>query len=240
MRTLYITQRELKNYFNSPTAYIVVSLFLLIAGGLFWLNYFEATTIELTMRGFFAQAPFFMAFFVPAVTMGLVSEEKRSGTLEMLMTLPVRDSEVVVGKFLAAVGLIAVVLLATLAYPLTLVGLGDEGTSLDGGPIIGGYVGLLLLASAYAGVGVMVSSWTKDQIISILVSFFICFALYILGSLSAQASGGLAEILWFLSTSGHFENIARGVIDARDVLYYLSVAGLGLAVAAVTLSARRW
>ncbi len=240
MRTLYITQRELKKYFNSPTAYIVVSLFLLIVGGLFWLNYFEAATIELTMRGFFAQAPFFMAFFVPAVTMGLIAEEKRLGTLEMLMTLPVRDGEVVLGKFLAALGLIAAVLLATVAYPLTLAGLGGEQVALDAGPIIGGYLGLLLLGGAYAGIGVMVSSWTKDQIISILLSFFLCFLLYILGSLAAQASGGLSEILWFLSTSGHFENIARGVIDLRDVLYYVSVAAIGLTVATVSLSARRW
>jgi ABC-2 type transport system permease protein len=240
MRTLYITERELKKYFNSPTAYIVVSLFLLIVGGLFWLNYFEATTMELTLRGFFAQAPFFMAFFVPAVTMGLVAEEKRSGTLEMLMTLPVRDGEVVLGKFLAAVGLIGAVLLATLAYPLTLASFGGEGAGLDGGPIIGGYVGLLLLAGAYAGVGVMVSSWTKDQIVAILLTFFLCFLLYILGSLASQASGRLADVLWFLSTSGHFENIARGVLDLRDVLYYLSVAAIGLAVATITLSARRW
>jgi ABC-2 type transport system permease protein len=173
--TLYITQRELKKYFTSPTAYIVVILFLLIAGGLFWLDYFQAATIELTMRGFFAQAPFFMAFFTPAVTMGLLSEERRSGTLEMLMTLPVRDRQVVLGKFLAALTLITVVLLATLAYPLTLAGLAQEGTGLDTGPIIGGYVGLVLLAGAYAGIGFAVSSRTRDQIISILLSFFFCF-----------------------------------------------------------------
>lgn len=240
MRTLYVAQRELKKYFTSPTAYIVVSLFLLIAGGLFWLDYFQATTVELTMRGFFGQAPFFMAFFVPAVTMGLVSEEKRSGTLEMLMTLPVRDSEVILGKYLAAVGLVGAVLVATLAYPLTLSGFGGEGVVLDGGPIIGGYIGLLLLGSAYAGIGIMVSSWTKDQIISILVSFFICFVLYIIGILAAEVGGTGAKVLSFLSTSGHFDNIARGVIDLRDVLYYLSVSAVGLVVATVTLSARRW
>ncbi|MCA9562117.1 MAG: ABC transporter permease subunit, partial [Myxococcales bacterium] len=118
-RTLYITQRELKSYFISPTAYIVVSMFLVIAGGLYWLDFFQPVRTELTMRQFFSQAPLFMSFFVPAITMGLLSEEKRSGTLEMLMTLPVRDVEVVLGKFLAAVGLISVVLIATFAYPIT-------------------------------------------------------------------------------------------------------------------------
>ena len=236
MRTLYITQRELKHYFTSATAYIVVTLFLLIAGGLFWLDYFQAATTELSMRSFFNQAPFFMAFFVPAITMGLLSEERRSGTLEMLMTLPVRDWEVVMGKFLAAVGLIGVVLLVTLAYPITLAGLGD----LEWGPVISGYLGLLLLGAAYAGIGVMVSSWTKDQIISILLTFFLCFLLFILGSLANEASGWFSDLLWFLSTSGHFENIARGVIDLRDLAYYLSVAALGISVATVTLSARRW
>lgn len=236
MRTLYITQRELKNYFTSATAYIVVTLFLLIAGGLFWLDYFQAATTELSMRSFFGQAPFFMAFFVPAVTMGLLSEERRSGTLEMLMTLPVRDVEVVLGKFFAALGLVAVVLLVTFSYPITLAGLG----ALEWGPVIGGYLGLLLLGATYAGVGVMVSSWTKDQIISILLSFFFCFLLFILGALANVSSGWFGDFLRFLSTSSHFENIARGVIDLRDLLYYLSVAALGITVATVTLSARRW
>ena len=239
-KIIYITCRELKAYFISPTAYIVVSLFLLIAGGLFWLEFFQPVSTELSLRGFFFRAPLFMAFFVPAVTMGLLSEEKRSGTLEMLMTLPVKDSEVVLGKFFAAVALIGVVLLATIFYPITLSRLATEGTHLDWGPVWGGYLGLLFLGAAYAGIGIMVSSWTKDQIISILVSFFFCFGLYILGPLSNQISGVLGELLWFLSSSGHFENIARGVVDTRDILYYVSVSAVGITVATVTLSARRW
>lgn len=235
-RVLYISQRELKKYFNSPTAYIVCFLFLLIAGGLFWLDFFQAATVELTMRGFFVQAPLFLAFFVPAVTMGLLSEERRSGTLEMLMTLPVRDSEVVLGKYLAAMGLLTAVLAATLVYPLTLAGLGD----LDLGPVAGGYLGLLLLGSAYVAIGVMVSSWTEDQIVSILIAFFLCFALYIMGELARHAPPALAEVLQQLSTRLHFDNIARGVVDLRDLVYYLSVTVFGLVVSTVTLSARRW
>lgn len=240
MRTLYITTRELKSYFTSLTAYIFVGLFLLIVGGLFWLDFFQPVRTELTMRGFFFQAPLFFAFFVPALTMGLLSEEKRSGTLEMLMTLPVRDSEVVLGKFLATVVLLGVVLAATLVYPITLAGLAVEGNALDWGPVWGGYLGLLLLGAAYAGVGIMVSSWTKDQIISIQLSFFLCFLLYVMGPLSAEIGGTLGEVLRFLSTSGHFESIARGVIDTRDFLYYISVAAFGCMAATVSLAARRW
>jgi ABC-2 type transport system permease protein len=239
-RTVYIAQRELKTYFNSRTAYTVVTMFLAIVGGLFWLNYFQPARTELSLRAFFAAAPMFMAFFVPAITMGLVAEEKRSGTLEVLMTLPVRDGEVIFGKFLAALALIAVTLTATLAYPLTLAGLASEAAPLDWGPVWGGYLGLLLLGSAYAGIGIMVSSWHKDQVNSILISFFLCFLLHMLGPISNDVSGPLGELLWFLSTSGHFENIARGVVDLRDLLYYVSVAVVGLSVATVTLSARRW
>ena len=193
------------------------------------------------MQGFFLQAPLFMAFFVPAITMGLVSEEKRSGTLEMLMTLPVRDGEVILGKFLAAMTLIAVVLAATFAYPIMIGRLaGQSGVSLDWGPVLGGYIGLLLLGAAYAGIGVMVSSWHRDQVNSILISFFLCFLLYVLGPMSEQVTGWLGDLLSWLSTDGHFKNIARGVLDVRDFLYYVSVAAVGLTIATVTLSSRRW
>jgi len=239
-RTIYIAQRELKSYFNSRTAYTVVTMFLIIVGGLFWLEFFQPGRTELSLRAFFNRAPFFMAFFVPAITMGLVSEERRSGTLEMLMTLPVRDGEVILGKFLAAMTLIAVVLAATLSYPIMIGGLASEGAPMDWGPVWGGYIGLLMLGAAYAGIGVMVSSWHRDQINSILISFFLCFLLYMLGPISEQVSGWLGTLLFRLSTSGHFENIARGVLDVRDLLYYVSVAAIGLTAATVTLSSRRW
>jgi ABC-2 type transport system permease protein len=234
--TLSIARRELRSYFSSVTAYIVIALFLLIAGGLFWLEIFNAASTELSMRSFFGRAPFFLAFFAPAISMGLLSEEQRAKTLELLMTLPVTDTQVVVGKFLAALTLLAVVLAATIPYPLTLSTLGD----LDWGPVIGGYVGLLLLGAAYLSVGVLVSALTRDQMVSILVSFFFCFALNIMGELASHTSGTLATLLTFISTSGHFENVARGVIDTRDVVYYLTIVVLSLSAASVVISRRRW
>lgn len=231
-----IARRELASYFTSVTAYIVIVLFLLIAGGLFWLEFFSAAMTELSMRSFFARAPFFLAFFAPAIAMGLLSEERRSRTLELLMTLPVTDGQIVLGKFLAATGLLAVVLLATFPYPLTLARLG----ALDWGPVVGGYVGLLLLGASYLAIGVLVSSMTRDQIVAILVTFFICFVLYILGELATYTGGVFAEILRYLSSSAHFENIARGVIDSRDVVYYLSIIVVALSAAAASLSRQRW
>ena len=231
-----IARRELGTYFTSVTAYIVICLFLMVAGGLFWLEFFNAVSTELSMRSFFGRAPFFLAFFAPAISMGLLSEEQRSKTLELLMTLPVTDMQVVLGKFLAASALLTVVLLSTLPYAITLNGMGN----LDWGPVLGGYVGLILLGCTYLAIGLLVSSWTRDQIVSILLGFFFCFALNILGDLSGYADGWLADVMNFASTSGHFQNIARGVIDARDVVYYLSLTSIALIAAGVTLSRRRW
>jgi ABC-2 type transport system permease protein len=234
--TLAIAQRELRGYFTSITAYIVIVLFLLIAGGLFWLDFFNASTTELSMRRFFGNAPFFLAFFASALSMGLLSEEQRSRTLELLMTLPVTDFQVVLGKFLAATGLLAVVLLATLPYPLSLSQMGR----FDWGPAIGGYVGLLLLGSAYIAIGVLVSSLTRDQIVSVLVTFFVCFLLGTLAQFAGYVGGTVGTVLRAMSTSGHFENVARGVIDTRDLVYYVSLIALALGGATVSLSRRRW
>ncbi|TXD41209.1 ABC transporter permease subunit [Lujinxingia vulgaris] len=230
-----VTRRELGTYFNSVVAYIVVILFLVITGALFWLNFFQEISV-VSLRGFFSQAPLFLAFFAPAITMGLLASEKRSGTLELLMTMPVSDLQIVVGKFLAAVGLLAVVFLMTLVYPLTLSMLGD----LDWGAVAAGYIGLMLLGGSYAAIGLMASSFTRDQVVAILVAFSICFFLYLIDQLVGQASGVAARSAEYLSTSYHFENIARGVVDARDVFYYLSLMAVSLGVATLSVGARRW
>ncbi|MFP4600828.1 MAG: Gldg family protein [Persicimonas sp.] len=238
--TLYILRRELSSYFNSAVAYIVVILFLVITGALFWLNYFQDVNV-LSMRSFFAQAPLFLAFFAPAITMGLFAEEKRSGTLELLMTMPISDFEIVLGKFMAAVGLLGVVFTMTLVYPFSLSLLADaHGTSLDWGAVWAGYLGLMLLGASYAAIGLMASSWTKDQVVAILVAFSICFFLYLVDQIVAHPSGTTAQVLEYVSTSYHFGNIARGVIDTRDVVYYLSLIGVCLVVAQTSIGARRF
>lgn len=231
----FILKREVGNYFNSPVAYVVVILFLVITGALFWLSYFQEINI-LSLRGFFAQAPLFLAFFAPAITMGLFAEEKRSGTLELLMTLPVSDFQIVAGKFLAAVFLLTTVFAVTLVYPYSLSLLGP----LDWGAVWSGYLGLLLLGATYAAIGLMASSWSKDQVVAILVAFSLCFFLYLIDQLVAQPTGSSARILEYLSTGYHFNNIARGVIDSRDIIYYVSLIGVCLVVAQTSIAARRW
>lgn len=231
----FVLKRELGAYFNSVVAYIVVILFLLITGALFWLNYFQQINL-LSLRGFFTQAPLFLAFFAPAVTMGLFAEEKRMGTLELLMTMPLSDFEIVMGKFLAALSLLAVVFTMTLAYPITLSMLGD----LDWGAVASGYIGLLLLGGTYAAIGLMASSWTRDQVVAILTAFSICFFLYLIDQLVGQPTGTMARVVDYLSTNSHFNNLARGVVDIRDVFYYISVTGVALLVAQVSIASRRW
>jgi len=230
-----VMKRELGAYFNSVVAYIVVILFLLITGALFWLNYFQQIN-RLSLRGFFNQAPLFLSFFAPAITMGLFAEEKRLGTLELLMTMPLRDFEIVMGKFLAAVTLLGVVFTMTLPYPISLAWLGD----LDWGAVAAGYIGLLLLGGAYSAIGIMASSWTRDQVVAILTAFSICFFLYLIDRLVGNPTGTLARMVEYMSTNSHFNNIARGVVDFRDVFYYVSVMGVALVITQVSVAARRW
>jgi ABC-2 type transport system permease protein len=232
--TLAITKRELRTYFNSPVAYIVVTVFMLLAGYLFFNNVFIEKQAE--MRGYFGLAPMLFSFIIPAMTMRLLAEEKGSGTLELLITMPVRDWEVVVGKFLAAVGLLAVLLALTLVYAFTLSSLGP----LDKGPAYGGYFGLLLMGSAYVAIGVMASSLTRNQIVAFILAFAISFALYLFGKILQVVPTVLQPLVAFLSIDGHFESISRGVIDTRDVLYYLSVMVVSLVIATVSLEARKW
>jgi ABC-2 type transport system permease protein len=231
----FVWKREVAAYFSSVVAYVVAVLFLLITGALFWLNFFQEVNL-LSLRPYFNQAPLFLAFFAPAITMGLLATEKRSGTLQLMMTMPVSDFQIVVGKFLAAVTLLAVVFLMTLPYPITLSQLGP----LDWGATAAGYIGLLLLGGSYAAIGIMASSWTQDQVVAILIAFSMCFFLYLIDQLVGQPTGAAANIAQYLSTSYHFQNIARGVLDLRDVLYYVSIMVVSLVVAQASIASRRW
>jgi len=231
---LVISRREIRTYFNSPVAYIVVSVFTLITGYLFFTQLFIEKQAE--MRGFFNVMPLLFMFMIPAITMRLLADEKGSGTLEMLITMPVRDWEVVLGKYLAALALLATALGLTLVFAITVKALGP----LDRGPALGGYVGLLLMGGAYVAIGLMCSAFTRNSIIAFIAAFAISFALYLFGRLTQFVPPALQPVLAFLSIDAHFENISRGVIDSRDVIYYLSVIGISLLVATTSLESRRW
>lgn len=234
MHALTIARRELRSYFNSPVAYIVVTVFLVIAGFLFFTQ--ALLDGQATIRPLFDITPLLFVFIAPAITMRLLAEERRSGTFQLLITLPLRDRDVVLGKFLGALGLLATAVALTLVYPLTLSRLGD----LDQGAVVGGYLGLVLMGGSYLALGLMASAWTRNQIVAFIVAFAISFALFMMGRMSAHVPPALAPVVEYLSLSSHFENIARGVIDTRDLLYYASMIAGCLFIAVQSLASRQW
>jgi len=233
--TWTFTIKELKSFFNSPVAYVILTLFLLIAGwffasGLFLLN-------QADLRDLFSTIiPLAFLFFIPAITMRLIAEEKKSGTLELLVTLPVRDVEIVLGKFFSALLLLTCGLVLSFAYPLTLAMLGDP----DGGAIVGGYLGLLLMGGSYLAIGVFTSGLTQNQIVAFITGFVIMFLFFMLDKVVIFFPGAVASVLEYLSMTYHLDNVARGIIDTRDLVYFVSVITVFLFLAVRTLESRRW
>jgi ABC-2 type transport system permease protein len=230
-----IAKKEYKGYFNSPTAYIVLTVFLLMAGWFFSSPLFLNNSSDL--RSLFSIIPIVYLFFVPAITMGLISREKHSGTLETLTTLPIQDNEIVMGKFMASVGLVATGLLFTLVHLVTIVLL---GTNIDYGAIFCGYLGLLLLGAVYSSIGIFTSSLTNNQIISFIISFLIVAFFFILDFTLQLLPSGLVGVFQYLSTGYHLSNISRGVIDTRNIVYFLSLTALFLKLATIVMESRKW
>jgi ABC-2 type transport system permease protein len=231
---LVISKREIRTYFNSPVAYIVITVFTIVFAFFFFNGLFVEKQAD--MRGLFNLAPLMFCFFAPAITMRLLAEEKGSGTIELLITMPVRDWEVVVGKWLAAMAVLAVTLGLTMVFAITVSRLGP----LDKGPAVAGYFGLFLMGGAYIAIGVMASSFARNQVVALITSFGICFALFLFGKVMPFVPEKLQPIVAYLSTDTHFENVSRGVIDSRDVIYYLSVIAVTLLVATTSLESRKW
>lgn len=231
-----IARKELRAYFLSPIALIFVGTFLFVTlFAFFWVEQFFARNIA-DVRPLFSWLPVLLIFLCSALTMRLWSEEQKVGTLEVLQTLPVKTTELVLGKFVAALGLVGVALVLTFGVPITVSMLGD----LDWGPVVGGYLAALLLAGAYLSVGLWVSALTENQIIALIGSVIICGALYLLGSdVLAQAVGNRGgEILADLGTGSRFESIRRGVVDLRDLVYYAGLVSTFLALNVLTLRAK--
>lgn len=227
-------KKELRSFFDSPIAYIVITIFLLISGWFFFSDLFLVN--QASLRNLFNIIPFIFMFFIPAVAMRLISEEKRSGTIEVLLTLPVKDYEIILGKFLAGLILIFVAVILTLVYSLTLSGLGN----LDFGSVAAGYLGLMFLGATYLSVGVFTSSLTQNQIVAFITGFVIVFALYMLDKVLIFLPGFLSSFFEYLSVNYHFSNISRGVIDSRDLIYYLSLIFFFLFLAVKALESRKW
>jgi ABC-2 type transport system permease protein len=232
-QVLYIFRKEFGSYFISPVAYIVISIFLLVTGWFFFTTFFLLD--QANLRNFFSMLPVIFAFVVPAVTMRLFSEELNVGSYETLLTLPVRYSEVVVGKFLAAVAFVGAMLLPTLAYPFTISLLGQ----LDWGPVVGGYIGALMLAAAYAAIGLFASSLTRNQIVAFIIGMAICFTLTLMERMLFFLPDSLLGIFSYIGTNPHFQNISKGVIDTRDIVYFLSVCFIGLYAARLVIEEKK-
>ncbi len=215
----HIFKKEFKSYFVSPIAYIVISVFLIIIGWLFFSTFFLDRQANMTR--FFSLLPVAFAFVVPAVTMRLFSEEINIGSYEILLTMPVEFRDIIVGKFLAAVGFIGVMLIPTLFYALSITFLGK----LDWGPVIGGYLGAILLGATYSSIGILASSITRNQVVAFIIGMAVCLALTLLiDFMLFFLPNFLVGIFQYLSANFHFQNIAKGVIDLRDILYFVSVS----------------
>ncbi len=219
----HIFKKEFRSYFYSPIAYIVISIFLLIMGWLFFSTFFLSD--QASMVGFFGLLPPTLAFIVPAVTMRLFSEEMNVGTYELLLTLPVTFRDIIVGKFLAAVAFVAVMLAPTLVYAITVTSMG----SLDWGPVIGGYLGALLLGAAFSAIGLLASSLTRNQVVAFIIGMAICVVLTLMMDfLLFFLPDSVVGFFQYFSAKHHFQDIAKGVVDSRNILYFFTVTFIAL------------
>jgi len=237
LKTVYaLFKKELMSYFNSPIAYIFIGVFLVVGNWLFFKSFFLVG--QASMRGFFDLLPWMFLFLAPSLTMRLWAEEKKSGTVEFLLTLPVTDWQVVLAKFFGSLVFLLVTLTLTMTIPITIASLGD----IDFGPVMGGYIGALFLGGSYLALGLFISSLTKNQIIAFILGIVACFVLFIVGADFALmgAPSFLAPIMKFIGLGSHFYNISKGVIDSRDVIYYCSFIFIFLWINARIIESRGW
>jgi ABC-2 type transport system permease protein len=231
--TITIASKEFKSYLTSPMAYIVIGIYLVVTGLFFGIS---ASTYDETSIGGFLSTWWVLLLLGAVLTMRLIAEERKMGTLELLLTAPLRDSEVILGKFLGSLGILTVMLVLTFYYPILLFWFGDP----DIGPIVTGYVGLFLLGCTTLAVGIFASSLTSNQIVSAVVAGGILFALWFLGVAADYLPQALAETIGFFSLSQYFPDFMRGIVDTRGIVYYLSITALFLFLAIRSLENSRW
>lgn len=228
-----IFKRELAAYFSSPIAYIVTGLFLIITGVMFFTAFYLQN--RASMRNLFQLLPMILSFFIPALTMRLYAEEKKSGSIETLLTLPVTEFDVCAGKFLASTAASAIMIAPTLLYLIGMLPFGRP----DAGPVIGGYIGALFLCAAFSSIGIFASSITKNQIIAFFTAFIICISLTMLSDFLIFLPAPVVGFLQFISANEHFTSISRGIIDTRDLIYFASLTALFLSLTVITQEKER-
>lgn len=243
MRSIFI--KEINSFFSSIVGYVVIIVFLLFCGLFLW-GIRQTSILEFgyaTLEKYFELAPWLLMFLIPAVTMRAFPDEFRSGTIEWLSTKPLSGLQIILGKYFAVLVLVVFALLPTLIYVYTISNLSAVPNNLDTGGIIGSYIGLLSLAASFASIGLFCSSLTSNQIVSFLVAVFACYLLY--SGFEALSNvpafyGGLDYYLTMVGLSFHYNSISRGIVDTRDVVYFLSVIVLFISLTQLSLSRRTW
>ena len=248
---LAIADKELRSYFASPIAYVIIGLFALLFGYFFYayLNYFVRTSTEMQFGGgrtpninqqmiasVLQNSAVIILFVMPMITMRTYSEEKRSGTIELLLTSPVTDVQIILGKFFGAMGLYLAMLAVTVLYIGILFWFGNP----EWRPIVAGYLGLVLMGGCFISVGLLISSLTKNQIVAGFLTFTVFLLLWIINWIGESSGPTTREVLNYLSITEHFNDFARGIIDTKHVIYYLSFITFGLFLTAKSVDSERW
>lgn len=243
---LALLRKEINIFLGSLIGYIIIAVFLLSIGLFMWV--FQGSDFNILENGYanidslFVLAPWVFMFLVPAITMRSFAEERKSGTIESLMTQPISDTGIIFAKYLAGLMLVVISLIPTLIYFITVYYLASPAGNIDVGGIVGSYIGLLMLASGFVAIGIFASSLTDNQVVAFIIAMFLCFFWHIgFESLSALGwLGGLDSILLQLGINAHYSSMSRGVIDSRDVIYFLSLTGFFFLLTRFMLEKRKW
>jgi len=241
---LSLLKKEIRGFFSSLTGYIVIVLFLAITSLFLWIFPGEMNIMDAgyaTLEPLFFIAPWVFLFLVPSITMRMFAEERKAGTLDLLLTRPLTEMQVILAKYLASVLLVLLSLIPTLVFYISVYLLGNPQGNLDTGGTWGSYIGLFFLAAIYAAIGLFASSFTENQIISFLISVVLCFLLYagfdLLSALPAFHK--MESLIIYLGISDHYKSLSRGVIDTTDIIYYLGIIGLFLFFTRTVLESRK-
>jgi len=240
-----LLKKELSSFFASLTGYLIIIIFLIIIGLFTWVFPGQFNLLDVgysNIDTLFILSPWIFLFLVPAVTMRLISEEKKTGTLDILLTRPISDFKIVFAKFLTGFFLVIVALIPTSVYYFTIYYLGNPVGNIDTGATLGSYIGLLFLASIYVSIGLYASSLTDNQIIAFLIGAVLCFIFFFgfdaIGSLPLFSS--ISSLIYNLGISEHYKSISRGVIDSRDIVYFISIIAIFILLTKTKLSSRKW
>ena len=252
MNTFTIAKKELNSYFRSPVAYGIMGFFALVTGYFFYaaVAFFLSRSMQMAqmgqstpmnvdewvVRNVLSNISVVGLFLIPMMTMRSFAEEKRTGTIELLITSPLRDSEIIIGKWLGALVMYATLLLLTAINMMTLYAYGTP----DWRPMVVGYVGLLLQGGALLAIGILISSTTRNQIVAGVAGFCVCLLLWVLDWVTAFEASTLNKVIAYISVVSHFESFAKGVIDLKDVVYYVTMIVLGLFLTARSMDSMRW